>query len=124
MAVVEDTKVLQGGEFLIRETAPQNVFTPEDFTEEQQMFSEMTQEFIEKRVLANIEKIEKQKDRITPNLLEEAGDLGLLGAAVPEQYGGTGVDIKTEAILTEQLGKAGSFSVSVAAHTGLSLIHI
>ena len=124
MAVVEDTKVLQGGEFLIRETAPQNVFTPEDFTEEQQMFSEMTQEFIEKRVLANIEKIEKQKDGITPNLLEEAGDLGLLGAAVPEQYGGTGVDIKTEAILTEQLGKAGSFSVSVAAHTGIGTLPI
>ena len=124
MAVAEDVKVLQGGEFLIKETASQSVFTPEDFSEEQQMFAEMTQEFIDKRVLSNIDKIEKQKDGITQSLLEEAGELGLLGAAVPEQYGGTGVDIKTEAILTETLGKAGSFSVSVSAHTGIGTLPI
>ena len=82
MAVAEDAKVLQGGEFLIQETTPQSVFTPEDFTEEQQMFAEMTQEFIDKRVLANIAKIEKQEAGLTQSLLEEAGELGLLGAAV------------------------------------------
>ncbi|MGB1206559.1 MAG: acyl-CoA dehydrogenase family protein [Chitinophagales bacterium] len=124
MSLIKDAKVLQGGEFLIRETSPQSVFTPEDFTEEQQMFADMTQEFIDKRVLANIEQIEKQKDGITQSLLEEAGELGLIGAAVPEQYGGIGVDIKTESILTERLGKGGSFSVTVAAHTGIGTLPI
>ncbi len=124
MAIEEKIKaVLKGGEFLVKELASaQEIFTPEDFTEEQRMFEDMTMEFVAKHVHPNIEQIDKQKEGLVPSLLDTAAELGLLGAAVPEQYGGMGVDINTESILSDVMGRAHSFSVAYAAHTGIGTL--
>ncbi len=124
MAIEESIKtVLRGGEFLVKEVEnPHDVFTPEDLDEEQQMFAEMAREFIDKHIRPNVIKIDKQEPGLTVSLLEKAGELGLLGASVPEQYGGMGVKLTTETVLTEILGSANAFSVSVAAHTGIGTL--
>lgn len=125
MAVADKVKqVLKGGEFLIKNAQPHDIFTPEDFNEEQLMFKSMAQEFVEKHVWPNVIKMDKQEEGLMPKLLEEAGALGLLGAAVPESYGGMGLDLNTESILTEVLGAGHSFSVATAAHTGIGTLPI
>ena len=109
---------MKGGEFLIKEQLANDVFVPEELNEEQLMFRSMAIDFIEAKIWPNIAKIDKQLENpdMVPNLLEEIGDLGMLGAGVPEQYGGMGVDFNTETVLSEELGKALSFGVAVAAH--------
>lgn len=127
MAILDDVKLKRvplGGEFLIQETEAQDVFTPEDLSEEQQMFSAMAKEFIAKHVWTNTARIEKQEEGLAPSLLELAGELGLLGAIVPEQYGGMGVDVNTETVLTEALGASGSFGVSISAHVGIGTLPV
>ena len=85
------------------------------------MFRNMTLEFMKSKIYPFIPQIDKQKEHpeMVPNLLNEAGELGLLGAGVPEEYGGMGVDFNTETVLGEELGKSQSFGVAVAAHTGI-----
>lgn len=114
---------LKGGEFLIKEEPAQSVFIPEEFSEEQKMFKEMTSDFIKNRIWPNVAKIDKHENpELLATLLTEASDLGLLGAGVPEQYGGMGVDFNTETILAENLGPSLSFGVAVAAHTGIGTL--
>jgi len=117
---------MKGGEFLIKEQLANDVFVPEELNEEQLMFRSMAIDFIEAKIWPNIAKIDKQLENpdMVPNLLEEIGDLGMLGAGVPEQYGGMGVDFNTETVLSEELGKALSFGVAVAAHTGIGTLPI
>ncbi len=117
-------KVLKGGEFLIKETDPKDVFTREDLNEEQMMFAEMTEQFIEKHVTPHIARIDKMEEGLAVQILSEAGQLGILGASIPEQYGGMGIDTNTEAILSEVLGTSHSISVSIAAHTGIGTLPI
>ena len=116
--------VLRGGEFLVREATTGETFTPEELTEEQHMFSEMTRDFVETKIDPVIPRIEKQEEGLTPSLIEEMGQLGIIGAAVPENWGGMGADIVTDSVLAEEIGKAGSFGVSVAAHTGIGTLPI
>jgi len=124
-AIVEEVKQgLKGGEFLVKDAKPNQVFTPEDFTEEQLSFQEMAREFIEKRVHPNVDKIEKQDFELSVALLEEAGELGLLGAGLPEDYGGMGISFNGESILSEEMGKSHSLGVSIAAHTGIGTLPI
>ncbi|MCB9251540.1 MAG: acyl-CoA dehydrogenase family protein [Flavobacteriales bacterium] len=116
---------LKGGEFLIKDELAINTYIPEEFTEEQVMFSEMAEDFLRTKVWPNIEKIDKCEDpNLMINLLSEAGELGLLGAGVPESYGGLGVDFNTETILAEHLGPSHSFGVAVAAHSGIGTLPI
>lgn len=117
-------KVLEGGEFLIRETNAAEVFTPEDLNQEQSMFAGMAREFLEKHIWPNITRIDKQEPGLSQQLMDIAGELGLLGAAVPEAYGGMGIDINTETLLTEVLGASNSFGVSLAAHTGIGTLPV
>ncbi len=125
MEVLQKTKqVLKGGQFLVKESAAHEVFTPEDFNEDQLMFADMAREFVEKRVLPNTAKIDKQVEGLVPQLLEEAGELGILGAAIPEEYGGIEAELNTEVILTDILGVANSFSVAVSAHTGIGTLPV
>ncbi|MGB0931662.1 MAG: acyl-CoA dehydrogenase family protein [Chitinophagales bacterium] len=125
MEVLQNTKqVLKGGQFLVKESVAHEVFTPEDFNEDQQMFADMAREFVEKRVLPNNIKIDKQVEGLVPQLLEEAGELGILGAAIPEEYGGIEAELNTEVILTDVLGVANSFSVAVSAHTGIGTLPV
>ncbi|MEQ1745399.1 MAG: acyl-CoA dehydrogenase family protein [Saprospiraceae bacterium] len=118
------TEVLKGGEFLIRETDPADVFVPEEFTEEQQMIKQMAVDFLEQEIYPNTQKIEKQEDGIAPKLLKKMGDLGLLGAHMPQAYGGLELDTNTNTIISEVFGPAGSIIVAFAAHTGIGMLPI
>ncbi|MHB1921509.1 MAG: acyl-CoA dehydrogenase family protein [Chitinophagaceae bacterium] len=115
---------LKGAEFLIRETDPLDLFIPEDFSEEQQMIRDMAIQFIRTEVVPVMDRIEQLEPGLMSSLLEKAGELGLLGAAFPEQYGGMGKDFITATLINEALGSGHSFSVAMAAHTGIGSLPI
>ena len=117
---------LRGGEFLIKEQSAQSTFIPEELQEEQIMFREMTYDFLEKEVNPLRAKIDKQLENpeLIPSLMEKAAALGLLSASLPEEFGGMAVDFNTETVLSEELGKSQSFSVAIAAHTGIGTLPI
>ncbi len=119
-------ELLKGGEFLIKDSNPESVFIPEDRTEEQKMMAEMVEEFLEKEILPNLDAIDKQSSdhSLTIQLLNKAGELGLLGTAIPEEYGGLGEDFNTNTILAMAMGPSHSFGVSFAAHTGIGTLPI
>ena len=123
MATTEK-KALQGGEFLIRETDPQDVFIPEEFNEEQRMMAQSAEEFLAQEVHPHLERIDAMEEGLMPSLLEKAGELGLLGITMPELYGGFGKDFLTGMLVTEVTGAGYSFSVAMAAHTGIGTLPI
>ncbi|MFB6457727.1 acyl-CoA dehydrogenase family protein [Chitinophaga sp. Hz27] len=123
-ATVENKQALKGAEFLVKESAPEDVFTPEDFSEEQLMIKDMADQFIEKEVTPLVERLDKQEEGLMQSLLEKAGEQGLLGAAFPEELGGLGKDFVTATIINEGLGAGHSFSVAMAAHTGIGSLPI
>ncbi len=115
---------IHGGGFLIQPSTPESTFTPEDFNEEQHMIRDMCNEFLEKEVLPHLVEIDQQKAGLMPELLNKAGELGLLGAAFPEQYGGLGKDFVTATLVNECLGGGHSFAVAMAAHNGIGSLPI
>ena len=117
-------KAITGGEFLIRKTAASDIFIPEEWNEEQQMIKKMTHDFISQRVHPNIEAIDQQEPGLIEKLMEEAGELGLLGSSVNEELGGMGMDFKTTMLITEAIGDGHAFSVSFSAHTGIGTLPI
>ncbi len=121
-----EKELLKGGGFLIKESKPESVFIPEDITEEQKMMAEMVGEFLEKEIWPNLDAIDKQSSdhQLTIQLLNKAGELGLLGTAIPEEYGGLGEDFNTNTILAMAMGPSHSFGVSFAAHTGIGTLPI
>jgi alkylation response protein AidB-like acyl-CoA dehydrogenase len=121
-----ENKTLKGGAFLIVNQDAQSIFIPEEFTEEQKMIRDMTNDFITTKIRPYIAKIDKQLENphMVPQLLEEAGELGLLGASLPEEYGGMGIDFNSETVLTEELGASQSWGVAFAAHTGIGTLPI
>ncbi len=120
----QTTTALKGGEWLVKETNPVDTFIPEDFSEEQKMVMDMCQQFLDAEVLPVIERIDKQEDGLMPSLMEKAGEQGLLSVSIPEEYGGLGKDFVTTMITAEGLGGGFSFSVAVAAHTGIGTLPI
>ena len=117
-------EILNGAEFLIKESSVQDTFTPEDFSEEQKMIQESVHDFSKSEIYPNTAKIEKQEDNIAGTLLEKFGELGLLGTHMPEQYGGMDMDFNTNTIIGEAVGPSGSFSVAYNAHTGIGMLPI
>ena len=115
---------MTGGSFLIQPSGWEDIYTPEDFNEEQRMIIQMCDEFLDKEVLPHIVDIDLQKDNIMPGLLDKAGALGLLGAAFPEEYGGLGKDFVTATLVNECLGGGHSFAVAMAAHNGIGSLPI
>jgi len=113
---------IRGGEWLIRESA--DSFIPEDFNEEQRMVKDMCASFLDAEVLPIMERIDKLEPGLMPSLLLRAGEQGLLGASVPEDLGGLGKDFVTSTIVNEALGGGYSFSVALAAHTGIGTLPI
>ena len=113
----QQSKALQGGEWIIKESNPYETFIPENFDEEQKMVMDMCEQFLSNEVLPIIERIDKQELGLMQSLLEKAGEQGLLSTSFPEQYGGLGKDFITSTIVNEGLGGGFSFSVAVAAHT-------
>ncbi len=122
--VIEKTNLLKGGEFLIKEANHKDMFIPEDANEEQLMIKDMTNEFLEKEIRPIDDKIEKQEEGVAVGLLRKMGELGLLGAHMPEQYGGMELDNNTNTIIADTFGSAGSFTVTFAAHTGIGMLPI
>ena len=113
------TNVIKGGEFLIKKTTPEAIFTPEEWQEEALMIAGMCDEFISKEIHPILDRIDAMEPGLMVSLLDKAGELGLLGLSVPEELGGMGVDFKTSLLATEYLGKGHSFSVAYGAHTGI-----
>jgi alkylation response protein AidB-like acyl-CoA dehydrogenase len=120
----EKAQALKGAEWLVKESSPFETFIPEDYNEEQQMVKDMCAAFLDSEVLPVIERIDKLEPGLMPSLIQKAGDQGLLGAAVPEEYGGLGKDFITATLVNEGLGGGFSFSVGVSAHTGIGTLPI
>ena len=116
------TKAIKGGEFLIRDTKAQEIFIPEEWTEEQQMIAQMCRDFLATEVHPNLDRIDAMEEGLMVSLMEKAGALGMLGLSVPEDLGGMGVDFKTSMLATEALGTGFSFSVAYGAHTGIGTL--
>ena len=121
---VENVKAIKGGEFLIRETAAESIFIPEEWNEEQLMIAETCSNFLAQHVTPNLNRIDAQEEGLMSHLMDEAGALGLLGISVPEEYGGFGKDFKTSMLVTEKLGAGHSFSVAFSAHSGIGTLPI
>ncbi len=115
---------LKGGEFLIKESNAFETFTPEDFNEEQVMVKDMCIQFVNTEVLPVVDRIDKLEPGLMPSLMEKAGEQGLLGASTPEEFGGLGKDFITSTLVNEGLGGGFSFSVAIAAHTGIGTLPI
>lgn len=123
-ASTEKAQALKGGEWLVKESSPFATFIPEDYNEEQQMVKDMCGAFLDSEVLPVIDRIDKLEPGLMPSLIRKAGEQGLLGAAVPEEYGGLGKDFITATLVNEGLGGGFSFSVGVSAHTGIGTLPI
>lgn len=119
------TDITRGGQFLVKETKCENVFTPEDFSEEQVMMRESVKEFIDKEIWPNKERFEKKDYAFTESSMRKAGELGLLGVAVPEAYGGLGMGFVSTMLVCDYIsGATGSFSTAFGAHTGIGTMPI
>ncbi|CAF3922584.1 unnamed protein product [Rotaria sp. Silwood1] len=115
---------IKGGEWLIKESIATETFTPEDFNEEQKMVMDMCHQFLESEVYPVLENIDKQEEGLMQRLIDKAGEQGLLSTSLPESYGGLGKDFITATIVNEGLGAGHSFSVAIAAHTGIGTLPI
>lgn len=113
---------IKGGEFIIRQTAPEDVFIPEDWSEEEKMIAQMCDDFIKQEITPNLDRIDHMEEGLMPSLIEKVGELGLLGISIPEELGGMGLDFKTSLLATERLGAGFSFSVAYGAHTGIGTL--
>ena len=115
---------LKGGEWLIKPGNVEDIFTPEDFSEEQIMIRDMCHQFLETEVLPKMDQIDKAEPGLMPALMEKAGEQGLLSASVPEELGGLGKDFVTSTLVSEALGAGYSFSVAMSAHSGIGTLPI
>lgn len=117
-------EIVKGGSFIIEEIGPDQVFTPEDFTEEHLMIAKTTEDYVANEVMPVVEKLENHEFENSVKLLKHAGELGLLGTDVPEEYGGLGLDKITSALIAEKMSRAGGFSISHGAHVGIGSLPI
>ncbi|MCM3670457.1 acyl-CoA dehydrogenase family protein [Mesobacillus maritimus] len=122
--LLEKVRKLAGAEYLISESTPEMVFSPEDFTEEHQMIKKTAKQFIEKEVRPYREDIENQDFECVVNLLHQAGELGLLGHSIPEAYGGIGLDKISKIIVGETVGSTGGYGVAQSNHTCIATLPI
>jgi len=119
------TATLKGGEFLLRETSPESIFTREDLNDETRALAQGAHDFIEKEVWPQLDAIDQHESNdLMLSLLDKAAELGLLSTALPEEYGGLGLDFNTNTALSIALGPSASFGVALAAHTGIGTLPI
>src|ERR1700688_1181742 len=102
----------RGGSFLIEACTPEDVFSPAELSDDQKLIGQTAEEFVTHEVLPRIPDLEQHKSGLMPELLKKAGELGLLGGGVPEEYGGTGLDKVSSTLLSERYSTYASFSVS------------
>ncbi|THB75971.1 MAG: acyl-CoA dehydrogenase [Desulfobulbaceae bacterium] len=115
-------KIFKGGEYLIADVACEDVFTPEDFSDEQRQFAETTEQFVENEIVPHIEEIDKQNFDLVVAGMQKCGELGLLMMDAPEEYGGLELDKASSMLVAEKVSQGGSFSVAYAAHTGIGTL--
>src|SRR5712672_3168228 len=123
-AIAEQRKVVKGGAFLIEERTPEEIFTPEDFTEEHRMIAETTRQFVDNEVAPRIDELEHHNWELARDLVKKAADLGLIGANIPEEYGGLGLDQTSGALVGENIGRSASFATTLGAQGGIGLLPI
>ena len=126
MSTITQTKTAtKGGEFLIRETQANEIFIPEEWSEEQKMIAKTCLDFVKQEISPRLDEIDSMKDpTLLPSLMDKAGALGLLGTSVPESLGGFGMSFNTTMLVAEVLGGAHSFAVAYGAHTGIGTLPI
>lgn len=125
MEAVENKELVKGGEFLVKETPAQEVFIPEEFNEEQRMMAQTCYDFVEKEITPILDELDKAKTPDLMNgLMDKAGELGLLGTSVPEQYEGFGMDFNSSMLVAEAVSGGHSFAVALSAHTGIGTLPI
>lgn len=117
-------EIVRGGSFIIEDAENISIFTPEDFTEEHRMIGKTAEDYVAGEVAPKIEQIEAQEEGLVKELLKGAGELGLLSADIPEEYGGMGLDKISSILITEKVAAGGSYAVSHAAHTGIGTLPI
>ena len=122
--ITEKTITLKGGEFLIKDATPQDIFTPEELNEEQLMIKQMTKDFVDTEVIPNLDRIDNHEPGLMASLLDKAGDIGILGLPIPEAYGGFNKDFNTISVVTEMTGTAHAFSVAYGAQSGIGTLPI
>ena len=119
------SEIIRGGQFLVKETKCEDIFTPEDFNEEQRMMRDSVVEFVDKELWPNKERFEKKDFALTEEVMRKAGDLGFLSIAVPETYGGMGMSFINTVLVCDYIsGATGSFSTAFGAHTGIGTMPI
>jgi alkylation response protein AidB-like acyl-CoA dehydrogenase len=121
---MEEKRLITGGEFLVKETDPADVFIPEELDEEQRMIGETCQDFIDTEIYPVVDRIDAQEEGLMRKLLEKSGELGLLGITIPEEYEGFGQSFITTMYASEVLGSGYSYSVAYSCHTGIGTLPI
>ncbi|MFC2152628.1 acyl-CoA dehydrogenase family protein [Bacteroidota bacterium] len=116
---MEKDLTIKGGEFLIKKTEANEIFIPEEFDEEQQMIAQSCDDFLDTEVFPNLERIDAQEEGLMRSVIEKAGELGLLGVSIPEEYEGFGQSFVTSMLASERMGSGNSFAVAYSAHTGI-----
>ncbi len=122
--VNQSQQAIKGGEFLIRETQAHEIFIPEEFGEEQRMMAQACNDFVEQEIDPNIGRMDSLEEGFMENLMSKAGELGLLGITVPEEYGGLGMSFNTSMLIADIIGPSGSFATAFGAHTGIGTLPI
>jgi len=117
--------MIRGGQFIVTETKAEDIFTPEDFSDEQKMMRDSVKEFVDREIWPKKEEFEKKNYDLTEEVMRKAGELGFLGVAVPEEYGGLGMDFVSTMLVCDYIsGATGSFSTAFGAHTGIGTLPI
>ncbi len=120
-----DNKIIKGAEFLIKSADPSTIFIPEEWNEEQKMIAATAEEFIVQEIHSRLDEVDSMNNpALMPSIVAKAGDLGLLGTSVPEEYGGFGLSFNTSMLLAEKSGKGFSFGTAFGAHTGIGTLPI
>jgi alkylation response protein AidB-like acyl-CoA dehydrogenase len=124
MATTTTPTAIRGGSFLIEDRSPDEVFIPEEFSDEQRQIGQTTREFIANEVLPQAEELEQHKEGLTQSLLRKAGELGLLGGEIPEAYEGLGLDKISTTLIAEKIAGYGGFATSFGAQAGIGTLPI
>src|SRR6266446_2111959 len=123
-AVIEAKQIVKGGSFLIEEQTPESIFTPGDFNEEHRMIADTTRQFMDAEVLPRIAELENRDWKLARELVKKAAELGLVGANIPEEYEGLGLDQTSGALIAENIGRSASFATTLGAQSGIGLLPI
>ncbi len=121
---MNNKNAIKGGEFIVKETFPAEVFIPEEFDEEARMIAQTCQDFLDTEVIPNIDRLDAHEEGLMPNILKKAGELGLLGISIPEEYEGFGQNFTTSMLVADTLGAGYAFSVAYSADTGIGTLPI